>query len=104
MFELFAGLQQGLFEEGARLIQASLLALAVGVVAERLVDTGVRARGIPLLCGLTGVYVGAWLWRLAEWNAGPHVAGHALLPALLGTFAATLFVKLVGLGMAGPRR
>src|SRR5213594_1016186 len=104
MFQLFAGLQGGSFEDGAHLVQVRLLALAVGIVVERLVDTGVRARGTPLLCGLAGVYLGTWVWRLADWNPGPSLAGHALLPALLGTFGTAVFLKLVGLGIAGPQR
>lgn len=94
----------GLFEEGAHLLQASLLALVVGMIAEGLVDTGIRTRGMPLLCGLAGVYFAAWFGDLTGWDLGPRVAGHALLPAVLGTFGAAVFVKLVGLGMASARQ
>jgi len=104
MLELFAGLQEAVFQEGAHLLRASLLAIGVGLVAERLVDTGVRARGIPLLCGLVGVYAGEWLGEALRWHPGPSVAGHAVLPALLGTLMVAVAVKLVALGMVGPRR
>ncbi len=104
MFELFAGLQGGMFDEGARLLQVSLVAVVAGLLAEALVDTGTRARGMPLLCGLTGVWLGNWAARLADWSPAPHVADHALLPALLGTLTVAVFVKLVGLGIVGPQR
>ena len=104
MFELFAGLQQNLFDEGTRLLQVSVIAAAVGLTVERLVDTGVRTRGIGLLCGLTGVYFGAWLWNATGWNPGPHLGGAALLPTLAGTLSMAVFVKLAALGIAGPRR
>ena len=104
MFEFVAGMQGAVFLEGAQLLRLSVLAIAAGLVAGRLVDTGVRARSIPVLCGLTGVYAGTWLEELCSWHPRPHIAGQALLPALLGTLAVTMAVKLVALGMAGARR
>src|SRR5262245_43028471 len=104
MLELFAGLQEGVLEEGAYLLQLSLLAVAAGFLAEWMIDTGVRSRGTPLLCGFVGVYFGAWVWQVADWNPGPILAGHGLVPALAGTLFIAVFLKLVSLGIAGPHR
>ena len=42
-------------------------AIVLGLLAERVLDTGIRIPGIGAAAGLLGLYLGAWLWaRLAE--------------------------------------
>lgn len=84
------------------LSQLAIIAAVVGWFAERLLNTGITTRGLPLLAGLFGIFLSS---RLSFLNAvdGPSLAGQALLPAFLGAFAVCSFLKLASLGMAGPR-
>ena len=84
------------------LVQLALIAGVVGWLADRLLDTGVSSRGLPLLAGLFGIYLSSHFSYLPI-NAGPVLAGHALLPAFAGAFMVCSFLKLASLGMAGPR-
>lgn len=84
------------------LTQLGLIAAAVGWFAERLLNTGVSTRGMPLLAGLFGIYMSSHLSFLPI-TTGPVLAGHALLPAFVGAFVVCSFLKLANLGLAGPR-
>jgi uncharacterized membrane protein YeaQ/YmgE (transglycosylase-associated protein family) len=84
------------------LVQLALIAGVIGWLADRLLDTGVSTRGLPLLAGLFGIYLSSHFSYLPI-NAGPMLAGHALLPAFVGAFTVCTFLKLASLGMAGPR-
>ena len=84
------------------LVQLALIAGVVGWLADRLLDTGVSSRGLPLLAGLFGIYLSSHFSYLPI-NAGPVLAGHAVLPAFAGAFMVCSFLKLASLGMAGPR-
>jgi uncharacterized membrane protein YeaQ/YmgE (transglycosylase-associated protein family) len=85
------------------MVQLTAVALLAGYSAERLLDPGLGVRGLPALCGLAGLYVGAWMWEAGGWNAGPLLAGHALMPAFAGALMVAALFKLVSLGAAGPR-
>ena len=84
------------------LAQLAVIAASVGWLAERLLNTGVSTRGLPLLAGLFGIYLSSHVSFLPTLD-GPSLAGHALLPAFAGAFAVCSFLKLASLGMAGPR-
>ena len=104
MYAVEAGADPELLHQALSLLQTSAVALLSGWAAERLLDTGLRVRGLPMLCGLAGVYTGTWACAAAGWPHGPQVAGQAALPAFVGALAVAAFFKLVGLGVAGPRR
>ena len=84
------------------LVQLALIAGVIGWLADRLLNTGVSTRGLPLLAGLFGIYLGSHFSFLPT-NAGPVLAGHAVLPAFAGAVTVCSFLKLASLGMAGPR-
>ena len=74
-----------------------------GWMAQRIFDPGVRARGISMLAGLTGLYAGGWAARLAAVDAGPSVLGYGLVPSFLGAVMVCVALRLVSLGVAGSR-
>jgi hypothetical protein len=78
--------------------------MLAGWISERALDTGLGIRGIAPLAGLVGLYAGRALWGWTGWSVGPLVAGFAVVPALAGALATCAVLKLVGLGLAGPRR
>ena len=84
------------------LVQLAVVAGMVGWLADRLLDTGVSTRGLPLLAGLFGIYLSSHLSFL-QVDVGPVLAGHAVLPAFAGAVTVCTFLKLANLGMAGPR-
>jgi uncharacterized membrane protein YeaQ/YmgE (transglycosylase-associated protein family) len=84
------------------LAQVGVVAAAVGWFAERLLNTGVSTRGLPLLAGLFGIYLSSHVSFLPL-AGGPTLAGQAVLPAFVGAFVVCSFLKLASLGMAGPR-
>jgi len=84
------------------LAQLGVIAAAVGWFAERLLNTGVSTRGLPLLAGLFGIYLSSHVSFL-DLVHGPTLAGQALLPAFVGAFVVCSFLKLASLGLAGPR-
>jgi hypothetical protein len=88
---------------GTQVIQIAILALLAGWVAEHLLDTGIRIRGLALFMGLAGLYFGTWLWTLGGWPYGPTVAGQGIMPLFAGALAVSGFFKLVALGASGPR-
>jgi uncharacterized membrane protein YeaQ/YmgE (transglycosylase-associated protein family) len=94
---------QDLADEMVRMTQLAGVALLAGWVAERTLDTGVRLRGLALLAGAAGFWAGSAMWDIGGWDAGPTVWGYAILPALAGAFAVCGVLKLVSLGVAGPR-
>jgi len=85
------------------LLQLVVVAALAGWTAERLLDTGVRSRGLPFLSGLFGLYLGQHLLSLTGWSAGPEVAGQPVLAAFAGSLVISGFLKLATLGTAGPR-
>jgi uncharacterized membrane protein YeaQ/YmgE (transglycosylase-associated protein family) len=84
---------------------AAVMAIAImaGVMAEILLETGVHSRGLPVLAGLFGLYVGHWLFEVTGMPVGPVIAGYPILPAFVGAFGFCAFAKLASLGAAGPR-
>ena len=104
MYAVQAGADPELLHEALSLLQTSAVALLAGWAAERLLDTGLRIRGLALLCGIAGVYAGTWTWTVAGWPHGPNVAGQAVVPTFAGALAVAAVFKLVGLGVVGPRR
>ena len=86
------------------LLQVVAVAATAGWTAERLLDTGVETRGLPLLAGLFGLYLGPHIIDMTGWPGGPAIAGHPLAPAFAGALAVCGFLKLASLGAAGPRR
>lgn len=93
-----------LMSQAWSLLQITAVAAAAGWTAERLLDTGVHSRGLPLLAGLFGLYLGPYLLDMTGWEGGPTVAGFPLAAAFAGALAICAFLKLVNLGAAGPRR
>jgi uncharacterized membrane protein YeaQ/YmgE (transglycosylase-associated protein family) len=96
------GAEPHLVTQVLTLAQLGVVAAVVGWFAERLLNTGVSTRGLPLLAGLFGIYLGSHFSFLPG-TMGPMLAGHALLPAFAGAFVVCSFLKLAGLGFAGPR-
>ncbi len=96
-------IQQQAADQAFRVVQATALAMLVGWLVERALDTGLRVRGLGLLAGLVGLYAGAWMWASGGWGHGPMFGDLALAPTIAGVFAVCGFLKLVGLGLAGPR-
>jgi len=72
-------------------------AIVLGLLAERVLDTGIRIPGIGAAAGLLGLYLGAWLWDLTGWSTGPLLAGLPIVPTAAGAFAVCGFLKLIGL-------
>jgi uncharacterized membrane protein YeaQ/YmgE (transglycosylase-associated protein family) len=85
------------------LLQLVVVAALAGWTAERLLDTGMRTRGLPFLSGLFGLYLGQYLLALTGWSVGPEVAGQPLVAAFAGALLISGFLKLASLGTAGPR-
>ena len=104
MYAVDAGTDPELLHDALSLLQTAGLALLAGWASEKLLDTGLRIRGLPLLCGVSGLYTGSWLWALAGWPAGPQIADQALVPGFAGALAVASVCKLIGLGVDGPRR
>ena len=85
------------------LLQLVIVAALAGWGTERLLDTGVRTRGLPFLSGLFGLYVGPQLLDMTGWPSGPVIAGQPLFAAFAGALLIGAFLKLATLGAAGPR-
>lgn len=83
------------------LLQLVTVAALAGWTAERLLDTGVRSRGLPFLSGLFGLYIGPQLLAMTGCPTGPVVAGQPLLAAFAGALTIGVFLKLASLGAAG---
>src|SRR5262245_13039344 len=96
-------LQPVLLHSGVQVLQLGALALLAGWVAEQLLDTGLRVRGLALFCGLAGLYFGSWLWAVGGWASGPTVAGTGIMPLFAGSLAVSGFFTLFAPGAAGPR-
>jgi hypothetical protein len=96
-------MEQQAADQAFRVVQATAVAMLVGWIVERALDTGLRVRGLGLLAGLVGLYAGAWIWAYGGWGHGPMFGDLALAPTIAGAFAVCGFLKLVGLGLAGPR-
>ena len=103
MYALGPAPAQDLADNVVQMTHLGGVALLAGWLAERTVDTGFRVRGLALLAGAIGCYAGSSLWEMAGWEAGPVVWGYAILPALAGAFGVCGLLKLVSLGVAGPR-
>ena len=83
--------------------QATAMAMLAGWLVERVLDTGLRIPAIGPIAGLVGSWIGTWLWAWGGWDVGPSIGGFAIVPAVAGAFAVCGALKLVALGMAGPR-
>ena len=90
-------------DSGTQLLQTAALAFLAGWVADQLMGTGIRIRGLALFSGLAGLYFGSWLWAIGGWANGPTVAGMGIVPLFAGSLAVSGFFKLLALGAAGPR-
>ena len=88
---------------GMQVLQIGALAFLAGWVAQQLMDTGIRVRGMALFSGLAGLYFGSWLWTVGGWAYGPTVAGQGIMPLFAGSLAVSGFFKLIALGASGPR-
>ena len=95
--------ESGLVSNAWDLLQLVVVAALAGWATERLLDTGVRTRGLPFLSGLFGLYVGPYLLDMTGWPAGPTIAGEPLFAAFAGSLAIGCFLKLASLGAAGSR-
>jgi len=85
-------------------LHLGVLALLFGWFAERVVEPGVRIRGLAILAGVAGIYAGPTLWTITGLAGGPRLWGYALVPGFLGSLAVCAFLRLVSLGVEGPRR
>ena len=94
---------QQVADHAFRALQVTAVAMLSGWLAERALDTGFRVRGLGPLAGLVGIYVGSWVWAYGGWTHGPTFGDYAIVPAIAGSFAVCGVLKLVGLGLAGPR-
>jgi uncharacterized membrane protein YeaQ/YmgE (transglycosylase-associated protein family) len=103
MYAAEVGSTPAFLNEACTVLQAVAVAMLAGWVAERTVDTGLRIRGIGPLTGLIGVYAGSRLWAWSGWDTGPLLGGLAIVPALAGAFGVCAVLKLVSVGLAGPR-
>jgi hypothetical protein len=89
--------------DAIRAAQAAAGAMLVGWLTERVLDTGFDIVGIGSLAGLVGGWLGSTFWSWGGWDVGPSFGGFAVFPALAGAFAVCALLKLVNVGMAGPR-
>jgi hypothetical protein len=92
-----------MFGQAWDLMQLVFVAGLAGWASERVLDTGMRTRGLPFLSGLFGLYVGPRVLDLAGWPTGPEIAGQPLLAAFAGALLICGFLKLATLGGAGAR-
>jgi hypothetical protein len=103
MYAAQVGGAPDLLDQAFRAVQTTAAAMLSGWLAERVFDTGLPARGIGLLAGLLGLYVGSWVWAWGGWDAGPTFGSFPIAPAIAGAFGVCAILKLVGLGLAGPK-
>jgi hypothetical protein len=85
-------------------VPAVLLIATVGWVADRALDAGLRVPGFSLVVGFAGYLFGTWVWDTGGLGGGPIVASVDLVPLAAGTLIVAFVLKLVGLGVTGPRR
>ena len=95
--------ESAMVSNALELLQLVIIAALAGWATERLLDTGVRTRGLPFLSGLFGLYVGPYLVDMAGWPVGPIIAGQPLFAAFAGALFIGAFLKLATLGAASPR-
>lgn len=103
MYAAPAGVEPDVLGHVCNVLQLAGIAAIAGWAADRLLDIELPVRGIPLFCGLAGLYAGSWLWSVGGWEPGPVLAGQALLPAFAGALVVSAVFKLVSIGSAGPR-
>lgn len=103
MYAAPAGLDPDLLDRLLAVAQQTAIALIAGIGTVRLLGVGLRARGLPFLSGLVGLYAGSWLWGFADWHAGPMIAGHGVFPAVAGALAVAGTLRLIELGFASSR-
>ncbi len=84
-------------------IETIVAAMLAGWIAERSVDTGMKSHAVAPVAGFLGLYIGHVLWTWGGWNAGPTIGGFPVAPLCAGAFAVCGVLKLVRLGVAGPR-
>jgi|CXWL01.1.fsa_nt_gi hypothetical protein len=93
-----------LLHEAWGLLQLVMVGGIMGFIANRTLDPGLRARGLAAAVGLCGLYLAPLLVEAGwPWPTGPLIVGQPLLPALAVTLGITGTLKLLGLGLAGPR-
>jgi uncharacterized membrane protein YeaQ/YmgE (transglycosylase-associated protein family) len=85
------------------ILQLVVVAFVAGWTAERVLDTEVHTRGLSLLSGLFGLYVGPRLLEMTGWPTGPEVAGQPVLGAIVGAMVIGSFLKLASLGTPSAR-
>lgn len=85
-------------------VKVGLVATSCGWVAEHLIGSERHGWLIPLVSGIAGLYLGPKLAVSMGWQWGPSVAGHLVVPILLGAIIACLTVKLLTLAFASTRR
>ena len=92
-----------LMREAWSLLQVVGVSGVAGWMATRLLDPGLATRGLALLAGLFGCYAGSWTLELTGWPPGPTIAGESVMGAFAGALAICAFLKLVSVGLDGPR-
>jgi uncharacterized membrane protein YeaQ/YmgE (transglycosylase-associated protein family) len=95
--------EPGITQVAWTLLQVGVLAVVVGWAADKLIDTGLRIRGLTLAAGLIGLHAGSWVWGAIGWPRGPSFADHPLIPAFAGALAVCAVLKLFGAGVEGSR-
>ena len=103
MWATVQGVNDPLTAHLLRMAAVVAIASVLGWTAARILDPGVRARGLPLLTGLVGLTSGTWLVGQTGWDSGPAVLGYALLPSFLSTLSTCLVVKLLTFGVTSSR-
>jgi uncharacterized membrane protein YeaQ/YmgE (transglycosylase-associated protein family) len=103
MYSADAVVTSHLMQQTYRIGQSVAGGMIAGWIAERMLDTGLRVPGVAPFAGLVGLYVGPALWSIAGWRMGPSIGDFPIVPALAGAFAVCGMLKLVGLGLAGPK-
>lgn len=99
------GLNPDVAQQAWTLAQVAAVAATAGWTAERLLDPGVQTRGLSLLAGLFGLFLGPRLAEATGWPSGPVVAGYPLAAAFAGALTICAFLKLAHLATtAGVRR
>jgi hypothetical protein len=80
------------------------VAAGAGWAAVRLLHAEHTPWSLIMVTGLVGVYAGPRMMALTPWWFGPFVEGIPLVPVFLCSAVVAAFLKMVGLGAAGPRR
>ena len=101
---MMLGMNPDVMQQAWSLVQVAAVAATAGWTADRLLDTGLETRGLPILAGLFGLYLGPRVADATGFSAGPVVAGYPLAAAFIGALVVCGFLKLANLATVGPRR